>query len=265
MKAMNNPTLDAQMLTLRSPITVRVALAIAVFAAWCAALPIAHANMVIETTRIIYPESRRDVSFRVMNTSKDRPAFVQMWLDDGNALAAPEDVVTPFNLSPPVARLKPDGTQVVRLLYTGEPLPRDRESVFWFNMLEIPQRSKEDNRLTFAVRTRIKVFFRPASIKADPTALMDNLNWTLREKDGRWSIETMNPTPVHMSFFSMELGHEGRFTDQLDGGMALPLGRTEFNLPEDRPPSGPFSRIRVNFINDFGGPVTKEFPLGSSK
>ena len=96
----------------------------------CWALGAAQANMVVDTTRVIYPEARREVSFRVTNTSKDRPAFVQMWLDDGNANAAPEDATTPFNLTPPIARLQADGSQVVRLVYTGEPLPADRESVF---------------------------------------------------------------------------------------------------------------------------------------
>jgi chaperone protein EcpD len=258
---MLNPIIDTLMLILRKARALRVRLIMGALALCCAALPIAHANMVIETTRAIYPESRRDVSFRVINADKERPAFVQMWLDDGNASAAPEDVVTPFNLSPAVARLKPTGAQVVRLVYTGEALPRDRESVFWFNMLEIPQRSKEDNRLTFSVRTRIKVFFRPTALKADPTTLMDSLTWTMRKKDGRWSIEAMNPTPFHMSFFSLELGHDGGFDSPVEGGMALPLGLTEFNLPEERTLTSTFNRIRVNFINDFGGVVTKEFSL----
>ena len=73
----------------------------------------AQADMVIDTTRVIYPETKRDVNFKVTNVSKDRPAFVQMWLDDGNAAAAPEESVTPFNLTPPVARLKADGINLL--------------------------------------------------------------------------------------------------------------------------------------------------------
>ena len=66
-----------------------------------ALLPLAQADMIIDTTRVIYPEAKREVSFKVSNVSKERPAFVQMWLDDGNAAAAPEEAVTPFNLTPP--------------------------------------------------------------------------------------------------------------------------------------------------------------------
>jgi P pilus assembly chaperone PapD len=70
-----------------------------------ALLPTAQADMIIETTRVIYPEAKREVSFKVVNVSKERAAFVQMWLDEGNAAAAPEDAITPFNLTPPVAKL----------------------------------------------------------------------------------------------------------------------------------------------------------------
>ena len=38
----------------------------------------AQADTVIETTRIIYPEARRDVSFKITNSSKTTPSFVQM-------------------------------------------------------------------------------------------------------------------------------------------------------------------------------------------
>ena len=123
-----------------------------------ALLPLAQADMIIDTTRVIYPEAKREVSFKVTNVSKERPAFVQMWLDDGNAAAAPEEAVTPFNLTPPVAKLKTNSSQTVRLVFTGDPLPADRESVFWFNMLELPEKSNLENKLSFAVRTRIKVF-----------------------------------------------------------------------------------------------------------
>ena len=50
-------------------------------------MPAAQADMVVETTRVVYQEGKRDVTFKVTNTSKERPAFVQMWLDDGNQQA----------------------------------------------------------------------------------------------------------------------------------------------------------------------------------
>ena len=221
----------------------------------------AHAEMVIESTRIIYPETQRDVSFRITNASKDKPAFVQLWLDDGNSAAAPEDVITPFNLTPPIARLKAEASQVVRLIYSGDPLPADRESVFWFNMLEVPPKSKEENRLSFAIRTRIKVFFRPKALKGDPIQSMEKVSWKIVKKDDKLFLEGQNPSPYHMSFFSFALGKDAQFEPFIDGGMLPPMATASFAIPPERNSSTQMNRVKVDFINDYGGAVTKEFPI----
>jgi chaperone protein EcpD len=228
------------------------------------ALGAAQANMIVDTTRVIYPEARREVSFRVTNTAKDRPGFVQMWLDDGNANVAPEDATSPFNLTPPIARLGADGSQVVRLVYTGEPLPADRESVFYFNMLEVPQKSAEENKISFAVRTRIKVFFRPKALRADPMTLMNKVSWQLVKDGGNWVAVGTNPTPFHMSFFAVLLGQSGKFGGPIDGGMIPPMGKSSIVLGEvDKipDPTKAFNQIKVDFVNDYGGATSLEFPL----
>jgi chaperone protein EcpD len=213
----------------------------------------ALADMVIDTTRVIYPEAKRDVSFKVTNSNKDRPAFVQMWLDDGNSAAAPEDTVTPFNLTPPVARLKADGSQVVRLVFTGEPLPADRESVFYFNMLEVPQKGPEENKLSFAVRTRIKVFFRPKALRGDPAALYSQVQWKVLKQGDNWVAEGTNPTPYNMSFFSVSLGQGGRYDLSVDGGMVAPMSKVSIVLGEVSKINKPFNQIKVEYITDYGG------------
>jgi chaperone protein EcpD len=218
----------------------------------------AQAEVIIETTRIIYPEVKREVTFKVVNVSKDKPALVQMWLDDGNASATPEEAVTPFNLTPPVAKLKADGSQVVRLTFTGEPLPSDRESVFWFNMLELPQKSNAENKLTFAIRTRIKVFFRPKQLKGEQAEFMDQVTWKVVQKDGKWMAEATNPSPYHMSFFSLNFGNEGKFDLSIDGGMVPPKGTASFLIGDDKKITKPYSALRVEYVSDYGGSIAKE-------
>ncbi len=224
-------------------------------------LPLAQADMIIETTRVIYPEARREVSFKVANVSKDKPAFVQMWLDDGNAAAAPEDAVTPFNLTPPVAKLKPDSSQAVRLVFTGDPLPADRESVFWFNMLELPQKSSAENKLAFAVRTRIKVFYRPKGLKGEPTEFMEKVSWKVVKKDGNWVAEGTNPSPFNMSFFSLSFGNGTNFDLNVDGGMVPPKGNLGVVLGAVDKITKPYSTLRVDYISDYGGVVSKVVPV----
>lgn len=98
----------------------------------------AHAGVVIDGTRHIYPQQRREITLRLSNDDKRAPRLVQVWLDQGDATPDPAHSDVPFSLSPPVFRLDPGRSQGVRLVYTQEPLPSDRESLFWLNALEIP-------------------------------------------------------------------------------------------------------------------------------
>ena len=222
----------------------------------------ALADTVIETTRIIYPETKRDVSFKISNMSKSAPSFVQLWLDDGNSAAAPEESMTPFSLTPPVAKLKAEGSQVVRVVFTGDPLPADKESVFWFNMLEVPPKSKEETRLSFAVRTRIKLFYRPKALKGDPTEWLDKVSWKVTKGYKGWSAEAVNPSPFHMSFFSVSIGHPGKYDIVADGGMVNPRDKTSVLLPgTDKLDKLTFKSLRIEYVNDYGGAITKEVPI----
>jgi chaperone protein EcpD len=233
-------------------------------ACFCAS-GLAQADIYIETTRVVYPESRREVSFKIINNAKDKASFVQMWLDDGNPAALPEDVVTPFNLSPPIAQLKPAATQVVRLVYTGEPLPADRESIFYFNMLELPPKSKEENKLSFAVRTRIKVFFRPKALRGDPVSQMDKVTWKLVKQGNSLVAEGNNPTPYHLSFFSVTPGTKDALDKPVDGGMLPPMGKTSVPLGEADQWAGKIpNQLKVEFINDFGGASPMTFEMATA-
>lgn len=222
----------------------------------------AQADTVIETTRIIYPEARRDVSFKITNSSKTTPSFVQMWLDDGNANSTPEEISTPFSLTPPIARLKADSSQVVRVVFTGDALPADRESVFWFNMLEVPPKSNEETRLSFAVRTRIKMFYRPKALKGDPMEWMDRVSWKVVKGEKGWMAEASNPSPFHISMFSISLGTDGKYDVVADGGMINPKDKAMFPLTgTDNMNRVTQKTLRVEYVNDYGGATTKELPI----
>lgn len=47
-------------------------------------------------------------------------------------------------------------------------LPQDRESLFYFNLREIPPKSSKPNTLQLALQTRIKLFYRPAPLAVNP-------------------------------------------------------------------------------------------------
>ena len=58
------------------------------------------ANIVINGTRVLYPENNKEVIVQLMNTG-DAPALVQSWIDDGDINSTPETANVPFLLSPP--------------------------------------------------------------------------------------------------------------------------------------------------------------------
>ncbi len=143
----------------------------AVFAlSWLASS--AHASVVINGTRVIYRAKDREVTIRLSNEGT-APALVQAWLDTGDPNTTPDESNVPFTLTPPLFRLDPKKGQSLRLIYTQEPLPQDKESLFWLNVLEVPPRadggasSNDRNLLQLAFRSRIKVFFRPAGLQGD--------------------------------------------------------------------------------------------------
>ena len=46
----------------------------------------------------------------------------------------------------------------------GEGLPSDRESLFWLNIMEIPLKVEDPNSVQFAIRQRLKLFYRPPAL-----------------------------------------------------------------------------------------------------
>ena len=131
---------------------------------------LANASVVITGTRVIYPADQREVNIQLSNTG-DVPALVQAWVEPYTDPSAPEHDVKeqdiPFVLSPPVFRINPKEGQTIRLMYVGSDLPQDRESVFYFNVLDIPpapSAGKADNFLQLAINSKLKLFFRPTAV-----------------------------------------------------------------------------------------------------
>ncbi len=62
--------------------------------------------------------------------------------------------------------------KTIKLMYNRQCSAKDRESVFWFNVLEVPPKpdaAKATNQslLQLAFRTRIKLFYRPKGIEVE--------------------------------------------------------------------------------------------------
>lgn len=233
-------------------------------AAGLAAQP-TQAGVIINGTRQIYPEHRREVTIQLTNDDQHAPRLVQAWLDRGDEQQVPELSDVPFSLSPPVFRLDAGKSQAMRLSYTKEPLPQDRESLFWLNVLEVPPRvsefdpsveEQELNHLRFAFRIRTKVFFRPANLRGKPEDAPPQLRWSLQRSGQGATLEVHNPSPYHITFNEVALAVGSDIDTNLvaaEGGMVLPGAtlRLPVQLPVPVIPAN--AQVHFKYINDFGG------------
>ncbi|MDF3840015.1 fimbria/pilus periplasmic chaperone [Cupriavidus basilensis] len=226
----------------------------------------ALSSVVIAGTRVIYDARESEAVMKLSNEGKT-PALVQAWIDDGNAKAAPAEIAVPFTVTPPVSRIDPGKGQTLRILYTGEPLPPDRESVFWLNVVEIPPKPTGDeaevNRLQFAFRSRIKLFYRPAGLKGSAGEAPAQIAWRLVNANNRQALEARNPTAYHASFSALEVTAGGKTARFDDGGMVGPGETKVFPLSGELSAGAP-GRMRYQAINDYGGPMDAEFDLGTA-
>ena len=203
-----------------------------------------QANVVINTTRIIYPGEAREVTATIDNPGK-QPALVQTWIDSGDANASPEKIQVPFVLLPPMFRLDPGQQQNLRITFThSQALPQDRESIFWLNMLDIPPKPRGEmkNYLQFSIRSRFKLFYRPTGLKADPAEAAETLKWRLM--DGGKTLQVQNPGSYHVTVTKLTIGGQSQ-----EGKMVLPFG-TE-NLPLTKSTSAP-TEVAFSIVDDYG-------------
>lgn len=139
----------------------------------------AMAGVVITGTRLVYPASQKEITVK-LNNNGSKPALVQAWVDTGDVQSSPTSSKAPFLLSPPVSRIDPSKGQSLRLMFTGASLPANKESVFWFNILEIPPKAEgpvEMNVLQMAFRSRIKIFFTaPTACQVRPATRRNRCN-----------------------------------------------------------------------------------------
>ena len=123
----------------------------------------AHASVTPDRTRLVFNESDKSISVTLRNNTEKLPYLAQSWLEDekGNKITSPLAVL------PPVQRIDAmmNGQVKIQALPDIHTLPSDRESLFYYNVREIPPKSGKANTLQIALQTRIKLFWRPKALE----------------------------------------------------------------------------------------------------
>lgn len=203
------------------------------------ALMTANAGVIIGGTRVIFEGAKKEATINITNPD-NTPYLIQSWIDMQDGVSGK----APFIITPPLYRLDGGQKNLERIVMTSS-LPQEQESLFWLNIKAIPSASKQMNALQIAVKTRIKLIYRPEGLRAStPEEQANKLTW---QQSGN-AIQVNNPTPYVINFNEITLG--GRKLD--DVTYVLPGASARFSLPEGV--SGHSLTFKV--INDYGSPGT---------
>jgi chaperone protein EcpD len=220
--------------------------------------PSLQAGVFLNSTRVIYPAQESEITVSVNNDEKESPLLINAWIDDGREQDAPSQLDVPFLLTPPVFRLEPNKTQALRISYLkNKPLPSDKESVFWLNVLEVPPKpkavnGKAPNTMQLAFRTRVKLFFRPQGLPGTAAEAPKNLRWKLVTEGGGPMLQADNPTPFYVSFESVSLKIGGKDIKSDHPQMVAPGGTQRFPLNNLHVTSDVQAQVHFASIGDYG-------------
>lgn len=202
----------------------------------------AGAAVSLDRTRAVFPGDKKSISLNIGNENKQVPYLAQAWLEDADGVKI---TTGPLVVTPPVQRLEPGAKSMVKVMAGpgANLLAQDRESLFWFNLREIPPKSDKQNVLQIALQTRIKLFYRPAGIAQAPGAVWQDQLVLVRQGNG-YRIE--NPTPYYVTVIgiggSKAEAEKGQFEPVMvpPKGSVVAIGKTH---------NTPF----LTYINDYGG------------
>ncbi|ECI6121672.1 fimbrial chaperone [Salmonella enterica subsp. enterica] len=199
---------------------------------------VAMAGIVVGGTRVIFIGDKPDTTISIFNKETKLPYLIQSWVDPFNKN---DKSKPPFSVIPPISRIEPNQEKILRILKTAGELPKDRESVFWLNIKNIPPSvdKKDTSTLEIAIKTRIKLFWRPAAVNIVPEKAIKNMKWS---RQGNQLIFE-NPNPIHINV--MDVTVDGK---DVPLNMIRPFETLTLPIP-----AGVTGKSLVwRFINDYG-------------
>ncbi|HHQ4305667.1 TPA: fimbria/pilus periplasmic chaperone [Serratia fonticola] len=216
----------------------------------------AQAAIALDRTRVIFDGSQKSVSLSVSNQNKQLPYLAQGWIENeqGNKIQSPLTVL------PPVQRIEPGKPSQVKIqaLPATRLLAQDRETLYYFNLREIPPKSSKANTLQIALQTRIKLFYRPAGITMDTNAAPPQEQMTLSKQGDRYVVN--NPTPYYVTIVDAAARKDGPGIKSFEPMMVPPKS----NLPLTVGAAAVGNSPVLTYVDDYGGRPQLSFSCNSS-
>ncbi len=156
----------------------------------CLAALISHsavASLATDQTRYIFRGDEAALTITVTNNNTEHMFGGQAWVDN----IVEKDTRPTFVATPSFFKVKPSGQQTLRIIMASNNLPQDKESVYWLNIQDIPP-ALEGSGIAVAVRTRLKLFYRPISLISGRKGAEEGISSRIRP-DGKTIL--VNTTP----------------------------------------------------------------------
>lgn len=210
---------------------------------------LAQAGVVIGGTRIIYPSDQAEVQVALKNKDDAKRYLVHSWVSNI------DDSKAPFVITPPIYKLDENRQTLLHVVYTGDKthLPQDRESLFMANIKSVssvPEELHDKNTLQFAIKTKIKLFYRPSALSdAAAKTAWQSLQFSRRNNQ----LTIKNPTPFYVTLGQLKVAQKEvkplgkQDTPSALSMMIAPYGEQVFALP-----TAAHGSVMWTAINDFG-------------
>lgn len=218
----------------------------------------ASASVVMTGSRVIYPSDAKSVDVQLKNND-EFPYVIQAWFDNGDQDSTPTTGKAPFVATPTTFRIAAKDGQVLRIFAIDKKgLPQDRESVFYFNFLQIPPSNiggDKGNQMVIMLKNRLKVFYRPENLKANNKKVFDCLSFSNVTKN---NIRISNASPFYISLAKVVVkGVAAKDKPQ----MIAPFAAADVVLNAGKVTDKNVQGIEISLINDYGAMVTHEYPI----
>jgi len=211
-------------------------------------------NIIINGTRFIFPANEKEITINMTN-SADRPAIAQAWLDNGNPQETPDTIKTPFQITPPVSRIEAKGGQALRIkLMNNDSLAKDRETLWWLNVLDIPpmnnaENQNENNTLQLAIRSRFKFIYRPTGLGKQELAAKKLIFKTNGKK-----LTIDNPTPFYITVTKIAENNKNKSLND----KAIMIAPKSIETVQLSKALNSGETLIITNINDYGSGVTSK-------
>ena len=201
------------------------------------------AGVEMGATRVIYNFDAKEAALSIKNTSVTDTYLVQSWVESDSG------VRSPFTVIPPLTRLGGNEEHALRIIKTGDNLPKDRESQFWLDVKPIPATDDKNTKdtLQLIVKSRLKLFYRPKDLVGNVDEAYKNIKFNT--EGGK--LKVTNPTAYYISFYSLQVDER----EIPEAKMVPPKSSVLFNLPAGGTTP---QRVKWQVIDDSGNPTKTE-------